>query len=104
MESFLQSQKLSIAKAIRRNFNAYISLKDDPSTQMMTLLGKMFNEQLKFNKMLSDDGDLKVSLNSFREEAKQMNIHEVDRFLKSQVFQARYRIIEGNIVRSIAQS
>ena len=42
MESFLQSQKLSIAKAIKKTFSSYLTFKDDLPTMLMNHLGKMF--------------------------------------------------------------
>lgn len=49
---------------------------------------------------MKDQTEPKVAVSAFKDEAKNMNIFEVDRFLKSTNFHNKFRVVEGNIVRN----
>lgn len=43
MDSFLGSQKFSIAKALRKKYSAYINFKDNIDTLLFKMISDLFN-------------------------------------------------------------
>lgn len=56
--------------------------------------------QISYGRILKEEIEPKVPVNNFKDEAKMMNIFDVDKFLKSTNFNSKFRIVEGNIIRN----
>lgn len=57
LESFIQSQKFSIAKNVRRKFSNYLTFRQDNDSILLQLLNKLVREQVrnKFILLLLDE-------------------------------------------------
>ncbi|CDW86911.1 mcm2 3 5 family protein [Stylonychia lemnae] len=103
LESFLQSQKLSVARHLAKRFEQYKTKKSDPNQILIHLLKKMVSDRAlydKYIKGLDDNERIKVMipLDQLRNEAKDLAHHHVDDFLYSDVFKKEYLLDGRNIV------
>ena len=48
LESFIQSQKYSVARNIRKKFAHYLTFRDDNNSVLMHILNKLANETVLF--------------------------------------------------------
>lgn len=53
MNSFIQSQKQTIARSIQKNFVHYLRVKGDCNDVLLNTLNEMVTEQLKYLKWMS---------------------------------------------------
>ena len=104
LESFIQSQKTSIGRVIRKKFSSYISFKEDQSSSLAHLLGKLFKEQQVYLQVISNDQDqteIKVSLQQLNEAAKEINIFDTTEFLKSDLFKRHFKLRGESIIKDL---
>lgn len=82
LESFIQSQKISVGRVIRKKFNAYISFREDMNTSLIHLLGKLFKEQIQYLQLIADKAttEVKVPVYTLNEGAKELNIFDTSEF------------------------
>jgi len=82
LESFIQSQKISVGRIIRKKFSSYISFREDINSSLMHLLGKIFKEQIQYLNLIADKEtkEVKVPLYQLNEAAKELNIYDVTDF------------------------
>jgi len=82
LESFIQSQKISVGRVIRKKFNAYISFREDMNTSLLHLLGKLFKEQIQYLQLIADNktSEVKVPVYTLNEGAKELNIFDTSDF------------------------
>lgn len=99
LESFIQSQKISVGRIIRKKFSSYISFKEDINTTLLHMLGKIFKEQIQYLNLIDDqqNHEVKVPLYQLNEAAKELNIYDVGDFLKSDGF-SRHYTMKGDII------
>lgn len=51
LESFIQSQKYSISRMIKKRFSSYITCREDSNSLLLHILGKLEKEQVKKNEL-----------------------------------------------------
>lgn len=99
LESFIQSQKVSVGRVIRKKFSCYISFKEDINSSLLHILGKMFKEQQQYLTLIDSKemSEIKVPVQQLQEGAKEVNIYDVTDFLKCAMF-ARHYSIRGDVI------
>lgn len=104
LESFIQSQKVSIGKVIKKKFSSYISFREDINSILLQTLSRLFKEQTHYLQIIrKPDDDLMevtVTTQSFRDASKEMNIYDIEPFLKSETFRAAFELI-GDTIRKL---
>ena len=63
LESFIQSQKFSIARMIKKRFASYITYREDVNSLLLHILGKLEKEQV--NKIVKINEMLNILISSF---------------------------------------
>jgi DNA replication licensing factor MCM2 len=104
LESFLQSQKLSVARQLGKKFEQYKSKKSDPNQLLVHLLKKMVNDRAIYEKFIKgieemDKIDVKIPIEQFEHEARDFSSHNVSDFFKSGLFNKDFKI-EGRFIHS----
>ncbi|EAR88972.2 MCM2/3/5 family protein (macronuclear) [Tetrahymena thermophila SB210] len=102
LESFIQSQKYSVAKTIRDNFKVYLTKASDNNKYLFNLLNKLQKESKKVLQNVADDKKDKKQIEQtnipvyhFEFQAKDYKIEKFDDFYRSELFN-RYYIKQGN--------
>ncbi len=102
LQSFLQSQKYSIANSLTKKFSHYLNQNQDHNQLLLNLLSKKAKEQfqyLKYFNHISDmSGEVKIAKDSFEKDAAELGIHDFIEFYNSQQFKTRNKIEEGFII------
>jgi len=103
LESFIQTQKFSVTRQMRRNFNRYLSYKKNNDQLLLYLLKQCISEQLHMmqhrrHRMRIDDEDDEVQFRrntdvtihekDLLEKARHLHIDNLQTFLKSDVFKS----------------
>ena len=94
LESFIQAQKFSVQRSLRRHFMQYISYNKDDNVLLMHVLQglvKDANEYVSMSQSLSqgaDDEDnvIEIDIEHLESRAKELNIHNLKTFFKSHGF------------------
>lgn len=102
LESFLQSQKFSIAKNLRKKFAHYLNQKEDHLQLLMNVLSKLAKEQFQYLKYFGNITDvpseIKVGKDMFEKEASDLGIHNVQDFYNSDQFKAKNKLEGKDII------
>ena len=103
LESFLQSQKFSIAKNLRKKFAHYLVAKEDHVQLLLNLLSKLAKDNYQymkyFNTTMADvPTEIKVGKDAFEKEASDLGIHNVEEFYKTEQFKAKHTIEGKDII------
>eukprot|EP01015_Nassula_variabilis_P017045 TRINITY_DN2654_c0_g1_i11.p1 TRINITY_DN2654_c0_g1~~TRINITY_DN2654_c0_g1_i11.p1 ORF type:complete len:317 (+),score=65.12 TRINITY_DN2654_c0_g1_i11:66-1016(+) len=53
LESFIQSQKFSVAKIIKKKFSKYIRVREDTNSLLLHILGRLVRDQIQYMQILS---------------------------------------------------
>jgi len=103
LESFIQSQKVSVGRVIKKKFSSFISFREDVNISLLHLLGKMFKEQQQYLNLISDNitTEVKVPIANLTEGAKELNIYDITEFMKSSVFTRHYKVRGETIIKEI---
>jgi DNA replication licensing factor MCM2 len=101
LESFLQSQKSSIAGSLRPKLMKYLSNNKDDYELLFHILKQMAKDKARYKKMVDDSGDAIVDVDITREqfamETKDIPQFTVDRFFKSNEFRREFTLEENMI-------
>ena len=96
LESFLQSQKFSVARNLRKKFSHYLTANEDSNQLLLTLLNRMLREQTQylkyFKKFDENTRTIQIKQDQFEREAQDLGIFSVNDFYNSNGFRQRSRI------------
>ena len=102
LESFLQSQKFSIARNLRKKFSHYLTAQEDSTSLLVNLLNRMLREQTQylkyFKKFDERSRTIQIKQDAFEREAQDLGIFNVNDFYNSNIFRQKSRIVEKNIL------
>ena len=96
LQSFLQSQKYSIANALTKKFSHYLNQNQDHNQLLLNLLSKKAKEQFQylkyFNHISEMSGDVQILKEAIEKDAAELGIHDFNEFYNSQVFKNKNKI------------
>jgi DNA replication licensing factor MCM2 len=105
LESFLQSQKYSIANNLKKKFAHYLSNKNDYFRLLLSVLNKLSKEQFQylkyFEKKMEVVNEIRISKDIFEKEASDLGIHNLDDFYQSDTFTKKNKIESKEIICQI---
>jgi len=90
IESFIDTQKFSITKTMRRNFAKYLTYNRDNNELLLFLLKQLINDQLSYQKHKTkidlDIDQVSIKEEDFIDRARQLKITNVKTFYNSDIF------------------
>lgn len=103
LESFLQSQKYSVAKILKKKFKHFFNVSKDRIPLLMDILGKLTKEKMQYlkyfnNKIDTLPSEVTVNKESFEKEAIEMGISLFEDFYESEEFKSK-NSLEGNLIK-----
>lgn len=103
LESFLQSQKVSVSRQLSKKFEKYKTRQTDSTQLLLHTLKIAAKNQAVYERALSglDESEkvqVKVKIDFFENEAREFARHNLIDFYKSPAFSKEFRIEGGNIV------
>jgi DNA replication licensing factor MCM2 len=104
LESFLQSQKVSVARQLKKKFEPYLTRKTDNNQLLYHTLCKLVNEKAVYEKIVRGVEDLekvevKIPIEQFEQEARDVQAHHMTDFLKSSLFVKEF-VLEGRYIKA----
>ena len=102
LESFLQSQKLTVSRMLSKKLDKYKSKVTDVNSLLLHILKKLADEQALLKKMKSgieetDKVPVEIKINHFKGEARDFNAVNIEQFLKSSYFKKDFKIQNDTI-------
>jgi len=102
LESFLQSQKLTVSRVLSKKLDKYKSKVTDVNSLLLHILKKLADEQALLKKVKSGIEEtekvaVEIKINHFKGEARDFNAVNVDQFLKSSYFKRDFKIQNDTI-------
>merc|ERR1719145_37954 len=90
LESFIDTQKYSVMKNMKRNFNRYLAYKRDNNELLLFILRGLANETATYmrNRYGTDQEVIEVPEKDLMEKAKQISIQNLQPFFASEMFKA----------------
>ncbi|XP_064094759.1 DNA replication licensing factor mcm2-like [Macrobrachium nipponense] len=90
LESFIDTQKFSVMRAMRKNFARYLSFKRDNNELLYFLLRQLVHEQTTYmrSRYGPDHDVVQVSEKDLLDRARQINIMNLQPFFDSEIFKA----------------
>jgi len=90
LESFIDTQKFSVMRSMRRNFARYLAFKRDNNELLLFLLKQLVGEHISFyrNRFGGEQEIVEIEEKEFADKARQLNIHSLNAFYTSDVFKA----------------
>lgn len=105
LESFLQSQKSSIASSLRPKLMKYLSSSSDDFELLFHILKQMAKERARYQKLVQGEEapivDVDISRDQFAMEAKDIPQHTIERFFKSKEFTKEF-VLQGGVIKTKA--
>merc|ERR1712241_334505 len=88
LESFIDTQKFSVMKAMRRNFARYLSYKRDNNEILLFILRQLTQDQASYmrSRYGTEQDVIEISEADLLDKARQINIQNLQPFFNSQVF------------------
>ena len=88
VESFISAQKYAVQRTLRRKFHKYLVHKKDNNSLLMYLLQTLVREQQTYRSIGPSNGQqvIEVQLDDLEARARELNIHNLQTFFKSDVF------------------
>merc|ERR1719322_2078688 len=88
LESFVETQKFSVMKSIRRLFSKYLNYKKDNDELLLYILRQLVTEQSRYNRTKFGETAEEVTIQEkeFIEKARRVDIHSLSSFYSSQLF------------------
>ncbi|CAF0725419.1 unnamed protein product [Brachionus calyciflorus] len=90
IESFIDTQKFSVTKTMRKNFAKYLTYRRDHNELLLFLLKQLINDQLSYMKHKSkaqqDIKSVTIPEEDFVDRARQLKISNVKSFYESELF------------------
>lgn len=90
LESFIDTQKFSVMRAMKKNFSRYLSFKRDNNELLFFLLRQLVHEQTTYmrSRYGPDHDVVQVSEKDLLDRARQINIMNLQPFFESDIFKA----------------
>merc|ERR1712013_6921 len=90
LESFIDTQKYSVMKNMKRNFTKYLSYKKDNNELLLFILRGLANETATYmrNRYGTDQEVIEVPEKDLMEKAKQISIQNLQPFFASEMFRS----------------
>ncbi|XP_038068588.1 DNA replication licensing factor mcm2-like [Patiria miniata] len=90
LESFIDTQKYSVMRSMRKNFARYLSFRRDNNELLLFILKQLVTEQMTFYRTRygSDQDVIEISDKDLADKARQINIHNLAQFFESEIFKA----------------
>jgi DNA replication licensing factor MCM2 len=96
IESFIDAQKFSVQRTLRRKFRKYLVFKKHNNSLLMYVLEQLVREAQQYAQLRSrhrgqqqhDMDDVEVSVELLKSRARELDIHDLSEFFKSQNFAA----------------
>jgi len=88
LESFIDTQKYSVMRNMRKNFSRYLSYKRDNNELLLFILRQLSHEQATYmrNRYGTEQEVLEVPEKDLTDKARQINIHNLQPFFQSDIF------------------
>lgn len=88
LESFIDTQKYSVMRNMRKTFAHYLSFKKDNNELLMFVLKQLVRDQITFfkNRYRSEPDVIEIQEDEFIDRARQINIHNLLPFYESEHF------------------
>lgn len=107
LESFLQSQKSSVARPLRKKFEPYLTKRQDVNSLLLHVLQKSVSEKAYYEKVVRgleehDRIEVAVAIEQFEHEARDFTSSNINEFYKSPAFLKDYRI-EGRNIKTLTK-
>jgi DNA replication licensing factor MCM2 len=105
LETFIQTQKHSVAERLRRKFEAtYITSVTAHSDLLHFLMKKLLKKKLDFHAVMAAEGvddeeEIGVPIQEFKAEAQKMDLASVNEYLQSETFLESFDVREGYVYR-----
>jgi len=108
IESFIDTQKYSITKTMKKNFAKYLTYRRDHNELLLFLCKQLINDQLSYlkhkSKTLSNITEVSIAEEDFIDRARQLKINNVKQFYESDVFRMmkyQYDSVKKTITQSL---
>jgi len=90
LESFIDTQKYSVMRSMRRNFSRYLAFKRDNNELLLFILRQLIHDQASYqrNRYGTDQDTVEISEKDLADRARQINIHNMQPFFSSNLFSA----------------
>lgn len=105
LDSFLMSQKYSIAKNMRKKFANYLNIQEDSSNLLKNVLDKLIKENLLYNNLRSNKQSdiIEIKQDTFEREGKEVGIFKFDDFYNSPAFTNLYKLENRKIIYDLTK-
>ncbi|XP_077982229.1 DNA replication licensing factor mcm2-like [Glandiceps talaboti] len=90
LESFIDTQKYSVMRSMRKNFSRYLGFRRDNNELLLFILKQLVQEQSSFHRTRhgGEQEYIEISEKDLAEKARQINIHNLAGFYDSEIFRA----------------
>ncbi|XP_002740276.1 DNA replication licensing factor mcm2-like [Saccoglossus kowalevskii] len=90
LESFIDTQKFSVMRSMRKNFSRYLGFRRDNNELLLFVLKQLVQEHSSFHRTRhgADQEYVEISEKDLAEKARQINIHNLVGFYESEIFRA----------------
>jgi DNA replication licensing factor MCM2 len=108
LDSFLQTQKASVARALSKKFEAFKKKPADTNALLLHLLGKLARERaiyLKYQRGIEESERLHVEipLAGLQHGAQEFGVSTIQRFFTSPEFMKEYKLVDGKTIRTVME-
>jgi len=86
LESFVETQKFSVMRNIRRKFSQYLNYKKDNNQLLLYILKEIVRNQQMYNRNRAQTDAIVIQEKELAEKAKRVNIHNLSTFYASEIF------------------
>ncbi|KGL75325.1 DNA replication licensing factor mcm2, partial [Tinamus guttatus] len=88
LESFIDTQKFSVMRSMRKTFSRYLSFKRDNNELLLFILKQLIAEQVMYqrNRYGAQQDTIEIPEKDLVDKARQINIHNLSAFYDSEVF------------------
>lgn len=88
LESFIDTQKFSVMRSMRKTFARYLSFRRDNNELLLFILKQLVAEQVTYqrNRFGTQQDSIEVSEKDLVDKARQINIHNLSAFYDSELF------------------
>ncbi|XP_065569398.1 DNA replication licensing factor mcm2-like [Artemia franciscana] len=96
LESFIDTQKYSVMKSMRKNFSRYLSYRRDNNELLYFLLRQLFQDQATYirNRYGDENNRVEISEKDLADKARQINIHDLSVFYESDIFKSNNYVLD----------
>ena len=107
LESFLQSQKVSVARTLSGKLEKYKSRRTDVNQLLIHILSKLANQKAMFAKYTrgieeTDRIHVEIPKHTFLDEARDFNQHNIEQFFQSSLFTKEFRL-EADTIKTVRE-